>query len=222
MVVAIDGPAGVGKSTVAKHVAVQWNMAYLNTGKYYRAVTFLALREGLLSESCQELSWEVKQKLTVLTSQIKWGFQKNAVIAGELILCDELHTQIVDRWVAQVSAVQEVRNVLNQNFRRWGLEQRIVVEGRDMTSEVFPQAEVRIFLDASPHERARRRFNERPEGQTFEMILEGINRRDAIDRNKEVGALRLTPGCYLIDTSDLTIQNVCEKVDAIVRNQESN
>lgn len=221
MVIAIDGPAGVGKSTVAEYLAHKWNLTYLNTGKFYRAITFLALEDGVLKIE-QPINPDSQSRLLQLASKIHWGFTSNAVLIENRILNSELHTKNVDQLVAEVSVMNELRHLFNEKFRGWGKDLRIVAEGRDLTSEVFPNAEVRIFLDASAQERARRRFNERSEGQSFEQILENIIYRDNIDRNKLIGALRLTTGCILIDTSDLTIQDVYAKVDTIVSKQQSN
>lgn len=218
MVVAIDGPAGVGKSTLAKHLAGTWGLHYLNTGRYYRTVTLLALEAGLLTETSKPAQdTGLAAALTTLAEGIVWTFDASAVVANGRRLSDELHSALVDRWVAQVSEVPLVREALNRWFRALGQSTGLVCEGRDITSVVFPTAEVRIFLDAAPEVRAQRRFDERPEGQTWETIFQSILNRDAIDRNKAVGALRVTPGCTVVDSSRLTIKAVCEKVDTIVR-----
>jgi small subunit ribosomal protein S1 len=220
MVIAIDGPAGVGKSTLARHLSQRWKLHYLNTGRYYRTVTLLALERGLLDAESEAFSLAADPQkaglLVFLAKAIVWGFDETAVIADGRRLSEELHSVQVDRWVAQVSELPEVRHALNTRFRSLAREKGIVCEGRDVTSAVFPQAEIRLFLDASPEVRARRRFDERSEGQSYEQILAAIQERDRIDRNKPVGALVLTPGCLLVDSSRLTIQDVCEKVDSIV------
>jgi len=157
------------------------------------------------------------QALVDLAAAIVWTFDEAAIVANGRRLATELHSAAVDRWVALVSALPPVRAVVNAQFRALARTHSLVCEGRDVTSAVFPQAEVRIFLDADPAVRARRRFDERPEGQSYEAILASIEERDRIDRTKPVGALVLTPGCRLIDSSRLTIKAVCEKVDSIVR-----
>ena len=210
MVVAIDGPAGVGKSTLSQHLALRWNLHYLNTGRYYRTVTLLALEQGLLPDP------DMGAALVNLANGITWGFDETSVVANGRSLSTELHSAAVDRWVAPVSALPQVREAVNRIFRSLAVGRDLVCEGRDVTSAVFPAAEIRIFLDASPEIRAQRRFAERSEGQTYEAILAAIRERDHIDRTKPVGALRLTEGCILVDSSRLTIKAVCEKVDSIV------
>jgi cytidylate kinase len=213
LVIAIDGPAGVGKSTLARHLADRWNLHYLNTGRYYRTVTLLALEQGLLAEDAPtSLASDARrsQELAALASRLSWGFDETAVIADGRRFAADLHSAAVDRWVALVSALPAVREALNRQFRSLSASHDLVSEGRDVTSAVFPAAEVRIFLDASPEVRARRRFEERAEGHTFEQVLQAIEERDRIDRTKPVGALKLTPGCVAIDSSRLTIKDVCE------------
>jgi small subunit ribosomal protein S1 len=221
MVVAIDGPAGVGKSTLARHLASQWGLHYLNTGRFYRTVTLLALEQALIPPEGEPFSLlddpSRSEALAALASGIQWHFDPDVVVADGRRLSAELHSAAVDRWVALVSEVPAVRDALNRWFRHLGTRHGLVCEGRDITSVVFPQAEVRIFLDADPAVRARRRFEERAEGQTYEAILAAIVARDAIDRNKPVGALVQSEGCLLVDSSRLTIGAVCEKVDTIVR-----
>jgi len=220
LVVAIDGPAGVGKSTLARHLADRWKLHYLNTGRYYRTVTLLALERLVLPSegTAQPLlnDYGRTDQLVALAQAIVWGWDESVIVADGRRLSTDLHSALVDRWVALVSELPGVREVLNRQFRSLAKSRDIVCEGRDVTSAVFPDAAVRVFLDADAEVRALRRFEERAEGHTYEDILASILARDKIDRNKPVGPLVLTPGCIPIDSSRLTIGAVCEKVDSIV------
>lgn len=217
MIVAIDGPAGVGKSTLAQYLAGKWGLIYLNTGRFYRAVTLLAIETSLIPpQNGRMLSAE---PLVTLIQGAVWEFSNKEIVVSSRRLSDELHTQKIDAWVSQVSTLVPVRQALNHLFRTFGASFNLVVEGRDMTSEVFPQAEVRIFLDASPQVRANRRFKERPEGQSYEQILKTIQERDKIDREKSVGALKLTKGVLVLETSTLTMLEVCHAADKIIERQ---
>ncbi len=215
MVVAIDGPAGVGKSTIARYIAKQWNLHYLNTGRYYRTVVYVALTQGLIQEETL-LTSELKERLVTLVQQFPWKFHEEGVPWENRLLATELHTPLIDRWAAPLSEIPAIRATLNEHFRQWTKTNSLVAEGRDMTSVVFPQAQVRLFLDASPEVRANRRWNERPQ-EKWQEVFESIVKRDQIDRNKEWGPLKKTEGCIVIDTSDLTIPQVCEKVNEILR-----
>jgi len=211
LVIAIDGPAGVGKSSLARYLAEKWKIYYLNTGRYYRTVTFLGLEQGIIPAD----PFPVNELLT-LVQGIEWEFDESEIIANGRGLSRELHSSVVDRWVALVSEIPALRDNLNRYFRSLSSSHDLVCEGRDVTSVVFPNAEIRIFLDANPEIRAQRRFQERPEGQNYQTILESIQSRDEIDRTKPEGALVITSGCILVDSSSLTIRAVCEKVDSIV------
>jgi len=211
MVIAIDGPAGVGKSTVARYLAQRFGCRLLNTGRYYRALTYLALEEGLLPPV-----GELADTLEPLAASVEWSFQNEIVEVNGRSLSSELHSADVDFWVARVSELPLIRERLNSFFRSLETRHRLVCEGRDITSVVFPKAQVRIFLDAIPEVRARRRFEERPKDMPYEQVLASIVRRDEIDRNKAFGPLIVAPGCVLLDCSDLTIQAVCARVENFV------
>ncbi|MEI8092920.1 MAG: (d)CMP kinase [Spirochaetales bacterium] len=211
MVIAIDGPAGVGKSTIARHLATSFGCLVLNTGRFYRALTYRALSAGLLPT---ELG--LPEVLVPFSASLHWEFLDGAVVVDGVPLGSELHSVEVDVWVAQVSEVPEVRSQFNAIFRSLGKKHRLVCEGRDITSVVFPEADVRLFLDATPEVRARRRFEERPEDVAYERVLDAIRERDSIDRNKKHGPLVVMPGVHFLDCSDLTIAAVCARVADIV------
>ena len=204
MVVAIDGPAGVGKSSIARMVAEKCGFYYLNSGSFYRAYTYahqMAGKDPFDDDGVLETA-----KGTPLT--VENGL---ICIQGKSVE-DKLHTPEVDAVVAQVSANPSLRKHVDAQLRHIAKGLDIVVEGRDMTTVVFPDAEIKCFFDATAEVRAERRFKQHPQGQSYESVLKQIIERDFIDRNKKVGALRIAEDALYIDTSHLTIGQVCEKV----------
>lgn len=204
MVVAIDGPAGVGKSTIAKMIAQECNFYYLNSGSFYRAYTYLHILHG--KDPLDFPSVLETAKLVALSIE-----DGRICVQGEDIE-DKLHTSDVDRFVAKISAYPPLREHVNEQLRRIARDMDVVVEGRDITTVVFPDAQLKCYFDAKPEVRAERRFKQHPDGQDFETVLKEIKERDHIDRTKPVGALQVAEGALYIDTSYLTMGQVCEKV----------
>lgn len=206
MIVAIDGPAGVGKSSIARMVASRAGMNYINSGNLYRAITYVVLSRypGGPPEDTD----------SIIDMARTCSFQ----LSGEHILVngedidDRLHTDQVDAWVAQVSAIIPVRRIVNDKLRELAHQIDSVVEGRDITTVVFPDAEVKIFLDASVETRAKRRYHQGTSSLTVQEIADRIRARDELDRSKEEGSMKIAPDALYLDTSDLTIDQVCEKV----------
>ena len=203
MVIAIDGPAGSGKSTIARKVAEHLGWYFLNTGSFYRAYTLAQLEKGLDPldrESVLETARDTR--ITVKDGNI----YINGVNAEE-----RLHTPVVDRFTSQVSSDPRLREIVTSEVRELAGTMNIVTEGRDTTTVIFPDAEYKFYFDASIEERAKRRLSEQS-GMTYDEILESIRKRDRNDMEKEVGALKRAENAIYIDTTNLTIDGVCEKV----------
>ncbi len=204
MVVAIDGPAGVGKSSIAKMIADKCDFYYLNSGSFYRAYTYAHQRAGKDPfDDDGVLKTAKKTPLTV---------ENGLICMDGKSVEDKLHTAEVDSVVAQVSANPLLREHVDAQLRLIAKDLDVVIEGRDITTVVFPDAEIKCFFDATPEVRADRRFKQHPVGQSYESVLKQIIERDSIDRNKKFGALRIADDVLYIDTSHLTIGQVCEKV----------
>ena len=204
MVVAIDGPAGVGKSSIARMIADKCGFYYLNSGSFYRAYTYahqVAGKDPLDLDGVLETA--KKTPLTV---------DKGLICIDGKSVEDKLHTPEVDLVVAQVSANPRLREHVDAQLRHIAKDLDVVIEGRDMTTVVFPNAELKCYFDATPEVRAERRFRQHPQVQSYESVLKQIIERDHIDRNKKFGALRIAEDALYIDTSHLTIGQVCEKV----------
>ena len=205
MIVAMDGPAGCGKSTIASLLSERLGFIYINSGNIYRALTFAAIKKGLGLEDESEL---LKTASTVSVDYDPDG----SILLDGTRLTTELRSAEVEAIVAQVSAIPEIRVIVNQIVRRLAMGKDVVVEGRDMTTVVFPHAKLKFFIDASVEERAKRRFAQASSSMSYEEILDNIRMRDAIDRNKKIGALKIAPDALYLDTSGLTIEAVYEKV----------
>ena len=210
MVIAIDGPAGSGKSTIAKLLADKLRAPggeeyiYINSGKLYRAVTLGCLRANIDTSD--------SGKVIEFAKNAKISYKKTQVFLDGEDVTDLLHTDEIDRHSAPLSAIVPVRHIVNDLIRTLAQGRNIVVEGRDMTTVVFPNAEYRFYLDASPDSRAKRRLDQGVSNLGFEEIKKAILTRDEIDRNKIEGSLKIADGVQYLDTSDLTIIQVYEKL----------
>ncbi len=200
-VVAIDGPAGSGKSTVAKKVASRLGLRYLDTGAMYRALTLAALREGIPPSDIRRLA-RLAAEIDIEISGDGKVFVNGADVTGEI------RTREVDRAVSLYSAVPEVRRELVDKQRRYASD-GAVVEGRDIGSVVFPDARVRIFLSASAEERARRRHKVDTD-RTLEELTEDIQERDRLDATRATSPLKPAEGAHLIDTTEMAPEEVAD------------
>ena len=202
MVVAIDGPAGCGKSTVAKIIADRLNITFLNSGSFYRGITLSLLRSG------QDISDH--EAVVQLARSLDIDYVDSRLVINGEDVEDQLHTDQVDAHTAQVPSIIPLRHIVNEKIRHITESLSIVCEGRDMTTVVFPDAEHKFYLDASIDVQALRRFNQGVSKLSLEEIKETIRQRDEIDKAKAEGALKISPDATYIDTSDLTIEQVCE------------
>lgn len=204
MIVAIDGPAGGGKSSLAKLVSKEFGFFNLNSGNFYRAVALASIRKSI--------SLEQKDRLIELASSLKLE-----IINGKLHLDGEdvedlLHKDDVNSIVSPLSSIVKIREILNERIQMICSKIDVVAEGRDMTTVVFPNAELKYYLDASIEERAKRRFEQGVSERSFDEIKADIEKRDHNDMNKEQGSLKISEDAIYLDTSDLTLEQVCEKV----------
>ncbi|MBQ1181425.1 MAG: (d)CMP kinase [Treponema sp.] len=201
MVIAIDGPAGTGKSTIASIIAEKLKVVFLNSGSFYRALTLALLDSSVdLQSEADVVDFCKKQSLEYKNSHL--------FLNGEDVE-SHLHDDRVSANVAQLSAIVEIRHLVNQRMREITESLSIVCEGRDMTTVVFPNADYKFYLDASLDVQAERRFNQGVSNLSLEEIKESIRKRDEIDKNKKEGALKIAQDAVYIDTSNLTIEEVC-------------
>ncbi len=205
MVVAIDGPAGTGKSTVAKKVSEDLGLVFLNSGSFYRALTLALLDAGVdIDDTESVMDFAKKQTLDYVDSHL---------ILNGVDVDDRLHQDRVDANVSKVSSIVDLRHLVNDRMREIVKSMSIICEGRDMTTVVFPDAEHKFYLDASIDVQAQRRFDQGVSGLSLKEIKAAIIKRDEMDRNKAEGSLKKAPDALYIDTSDLTISQVCAIIE---------
>jgi cytidylate kinase len=204
MIVAIDGPAGSGKSTIARMLAEGLGFTYVNSGNIYRAMTLRVLRARINPSD--------SAAVVALARLVHIKYEGGHLHLDGVDVEALLHCAEVDALVAQLSAIPELRAIVNEHVKQIAGSTDAVVEGRDMTTVVFPGAEAKFFLDASAEARANRRFNQGISDASLEEIRENIAMRDEIDRSKSVGALKIAQDALYLDSSHLTLQEVYEKV----------
>lgn len=213
MIIAIDGPAGSGKSTIAKILADKLSFIFLNTGSFYRCVALALLRSrGSTQDGSGVLLPDVsdEQQIINFASQVPLSWRDGNLFLGDEDVSGYLRSDAVEAIVAPLSAIVEVRHIVNIKIRFAAQGHNVICEGRDMTTVVFPDAEYKFYLDASVDSRAKRRFEQGTSSLSIEEIRSSIAARDEIDRNKKEGSLKIADDALYIDTSDLTIQDVCD------------
>lgn len=222
IIIAIDGHSSCGKSTIAKAVASEFGYVFIDSGAMYRAVTLFALRQNLITDGNVD-----KQKLIEFLSEIKIEFRFNpetqksdTYLNGENVE-DEIRQLPVSQNVSPVATIPEVRTAMVRQQQEMGKNKGIVMDGRDIGTVVFPEAELKLFVTASPEIRAQRRFDElkaKGEDVSFDEILHNVQERDRIDSTRETSPLKKADDAIVLDNSNMTREEqmrwVIEKVTA--------
>ncbi|RXT14041.1 (d)CMP kinase [Ammoniphilus sp. CFH 90114] len=211
MNIAIDGPAGAGKSTVAQLVAKEIGFTYIDTGAMYRALTLMALEESVPLDSEEGLT----NLLHAMTIYLKQEPNGQKVFIGEREVTDEIRHPEVTRHVSLVAKHPLVRFKMVEMQRVMAAEQNVVMDGRDIGTHVLPSAQVKVFLTASIEERALRRYKdlqEKGHQADLEQLKHDIARRDKLDSEREAAPLRCAEDAVVLDSSGLTIEQVVEQI----------
>lgn len=211
MIIAIDGPAGSGKSTTAKIVANKLGFVYIDTGAMYRAVTYYALKNNLHGNKNQLI-----KKIKELKINLSFNNNLTKVFLNDKDITDYLRTKEVNDYVSEISKIPEIRKELVAKQRYFAENNNVVMEGRDIGTVVFPDADIKFFLVASIEERTKRRAKEfinKGENISIEQIEENLKQRDEIDSTRESSPLVKANDAIEIDTTNLTIE---EQVNLIL------
>ena len=217
-IVGIDGTAGSGKGTVTKRISNKLNLINIDTGSMYRCVALAALRANAIAEGKidEEKVLEVLKNISIEIENTPNG--DKVFLNGEDVTT-KIREKDVSQVVSPISSIKEVRFKLVDMQRKMAEGKDIIMEGRDICTYVFPNADVKIYLDATVEERAKRRLLEMQEKKiqiTYEEVLENIKKRDENDKAKKIGALKIAPDSIVIDTTNMTIEEVEEKVKSII------
>ena len=206
MVIAIDGPAGSGKSTIAKLLSEYYHAVFMNTGSFYRALTYSLLQETKKDNTSIESLRE--EYLSKFTQNLKIDYKNGDIFVDGIDVSPFLRSDEVEKYVSTISSFPSVRKEINKKIQKACEGLNIVSEGRDATTVIFPNADVKIYLDADVETRAKRRFEQGTSNMSLEEITRSIQMRDESDRNKKEGSLVKATGALYYDTSHLTIKEV--------------
>ena len=217
MIIAIDGPAGTGKGTVAKLISERLHYTYIDTGAMYRSITLKMLREGIGLDELEK----IKDLLERTTITFENREDKQYVFLDGEDVTELIRKPDVNENVSPVSAIPEIRIKMVELQRELGKNGNVIMEGRDITTVVFPNAELKIYLDAALEIRAERRYQELLEKGnhvTYEETLESVRKRDDNDMHKKMGALKIAEDAVVIDSSNLSIEEVYNRVLEEIKN----
>lgn len=211
--IAIDGPAGAGKSTIAKMVSAEMGYIYVDTGALYRTVALYITENNIPDE-------DIKKSLENADVSLKFINGAQRVFLGDRDVSDFIRTPEISMAASRTSAIPAVREYLFETQQKIARENNVIMDGRDIGTVVLPDADVKIFLTASAEERANRRFkelSEKPNCPPYEEILEDIKKRDFQDMNRETSPLKQADDAILVDTTKLNLKESADEIARIIR-----
>ena len=211
MIIAIDGPAGSGKSTIAKLIAEDLELVYLDTGAMYRLVTLKALNDGILGNL---------DKIIKMLDNLNIDIKENGFYLDDIDVSEEIRKPVVSENVSDIAAIREVRKKMVDLQRKFSESKNVILDGRDIGTVVFPNADVKIFLVADAKERSNRRYKElvaKGENVRIEEIYENILKRDEIDSTRKESPLKKADNAIEVDTTSKNIEEVKNEILNIIR-----
>ncbi len=214
--VAIDGPAGAGKSTIAKKAAAELGFVYVDTGAIYRAVGLACIKKGI-DEGDRNA---VEKILPEMDISIVFLNSEQHILLNDIDVSEEIRTENVSMAASTVSAIPEVRKFLLDLQRNFAKRDNVIMDGRDIGTVVLPGAQVKIFLTASPEIRAKRRviqLAEKGEEADYTTVLTDIVKRDYNDTNREIAPLKPAENAVTVDTSNMTLEESVKKITEIIK-----
>ena len=217
-ILAIDGPAGSGKGTITKKLAEKLDLINIDTGAMYRCVALFAIENNVESNDIEK----IQELLNKISIDMKIEGKKQKIILNGKDVTDEIRTTRVDDCVAKYAAVKCVREKMVSLQREMGQNKNIIMEGRDIGTVVFPEADIKIYLDATLEERANRRYKqdiEKGMDVTYEEILEGIKQRHKLETERAISPLKKAEDAIYVDSTNLTINEVVDKIIEIVNSK---
>ena len=217
-IVAIDGPAGAGKGTITKLVGEKKNLIYIDTGALYRCVTLYMIKNNIKLDEIDK----IKEALNKINIEIKKEDNEKFEFLNRENVSKLIREKEVNDLVSQVSHIIEVRENITNLSRRIAEGKNVIMEGRDIGTNVFPNADVKIYLDATPEERAKRRVKQNQEkgiNTPFEEVLNNILLRDNNDKTSDVAPLKQAEDAVYIDSSDMPIEKVVDRVVEIIEDK---
>ncbi|MBN1621934.1 MAG: (d)CMP kinase [Endomicrobiales bacterium] len=224
LIIAIDGPAGAGKSTVSKLVAKKMGYLYIDSGAMYRAIAWKSIKKKLdLNDNGKIV--EMANKTDIVLKPGKSGNSANSVFVDGEDITHQIRTEDVSQGASKVSKISEIRKILQEKQRSLGKDGGAVMEGRDIGTVVFPNADYKFYLDASNDERAMRRYKElkaKGENVSLESIKEEIVKRDERDKNRQADPLKKAKDAIFIDGTELTIEETADAILNKIRKKEAN
>ena len=211
MIIAIDGPAGSGKSTIAKLIAEDLGLVYLDTGAMYRLVTLKALNDGILGNL---------DKIIKMLDKLRIDIKENGFYLDDTNVSEEIRKPVVSQNVSDIAAIREVREKMVDLQRKFSESKNVILDGRDIGTVVFPNADVKIFLIADAKERSNRRYRElvaKGENVKIEEIYENILKRDKIDSTRKESPLKKADDAIEVDTTSKNIEEVKNEILYIIK-----